>query len=70
MTLSDSELDSLGRVNSDGCGLGTHEWSEWVNMPTVESVHIGEGYYENKMGLSPIKIRVCKKCKKLEGDLA
>lgn len=51
---SDSELDSLGREKPH-----EHEWSEWV---TIDKQILG-------IPVPVLKIRVCKICKKLEGDL-
>lgn len=70
---TDSELDSLGRdtkpfeVNCKHSSIYEHEWSEWLAVADVAHVHAPFGYqsfYEFK----PM-MRICLKCKKLEGDL-
>lgn len=65
MTLSDSELDDMGRVNPKDIGctpleMGIHEWSEWVEIHKPSSLGFG---------IAKLKIRICKRCKQLQGDL-
>lgn len=67
----DSELDEMGRVqNSDGCGMGTHEWSEWRTLLFDDLIEKIDGTDNQRFNVrSPIKIRICKRCKQLQGDL-
>lgn len=60
---SDSELDSLGRESKH-----EHEWSEWVEV--ISRVRPGEDNNGRYIAyVAPIKIRICKRCKQLQGDL-